>query len=408
MNRSASQAGRTQAGHGRRAGWVLLILFTLAAVACMVIVQILRKPPQNAVAEVPIPLVAVERLAAREVRAVVRGQGTVRPAVQVEIAPEVSGRVVFVHSQLRAGGVIGAGERILQVDPMSYELAARQARAAVDEAQTRLEVEQTQAQLQQRDRRPGNSEGTETQNLMALQMESRVRHAGSSLEAARAGLALAELQLGRTSVQMPFDLFVADETADLGQYASAGRPLARAYGTETFEIEVPIRSEELAWLDVLGNLRSWERDAVERAGPPVEVKATIAGREHVWDGSVAGTTGRVDPSSGKVFVLVEVARPLEASADRPPLLPGTPVEVAIPGRNLENAVAVPRRALHGDNQVWLVRDNRITAQDLDIVRADEEFVYVASASLADAEVVVDAPVGAAPGQEVRIAEAGAK
>jgi len=104
---------------------------------------------------------------------------------------------------------------------------------------------------------------------------------------------------------------------------------------------------------------------------------------------------------------VEVPQPLEASADRPPLLPGTPVEVAIPGKMLENAVAVPRRVVHEENKIWLVRDGRLALEELDIAHADEEFVYVLSPRLADASVVVVAPDGATVGQEIRLAEDGA-
>jgi len=407
MNRDTSQAGESRAGHGRHAGWALLILFTLAAVTCVVVLQMLKKPPQNAAAEVPVPLVAVQRLDARALRAVVRSHGTVRPAVQVEIMPEVAGRVVFVHSQLRAGGLIRAGERIFQIDPSSYELAVRQARAAVDEAQARLEIEQAQAQLQQRDRRQANPETTETQSVAALQADAMVRRAGSALESAKAGLALAELQLGRTSVLLPFDVLVADKAADLGQYVQAGRSLARAYGTETFEVEIPIRSEELAWLDVFANLRSSDAAATEPTGTTAAVKATVAGSEHVWQGAVTGPTGRVDAASGMVFVLVEVPRPLEASADRPPLLPGTPVEVSLPGRILENVVAVPRRALDENNRVWLVRDNRLARQELSVVQADDEYVYVVSPPLAGALLAVEAPDGAVQGLVVRTTEVGA-
>ena len=39
----------------------------------------------------------------------------------------------------------------------------------------------------------------------------------------------------------------------------------------------------------------------------------------------------MDRVSGMISVVVEVPQPLDASAGRPPLLPGTAVEVLIPG-----------------------------------------------------------------------------
>jgi len=136
-------------------------------------------------------------------------------------------------------------------------------------------------------------------------------------------------------------------------------------------------------------------------GPvPAGVKVAFAGGEYTWQGHVVRTTGQVDPVSRMVSVVVEVPQPLEGE-DRPPLLPGAFVEVAIAGRMLKDAVAVPRDAIHGEDTVWLVRDSRLYIQKLDIVRADEEFAYVTSGLPDTAQVVTSTIDAVFEGMEVR-------
>ena len=105
----------------------------------------LRKPPEREVPETLAPLVEVEQLHVQDLPMIVRGYGTVSPRVEVEIVPEVPGKVVHVHSKLKAGGLIRAGEQIIQIDPRDYELVVQQANAVVAEAQVRLEMEKAEA-----------------------------------------------------------------------------------------------------------------------------------------------------------------------------------------------------------------------------------------------------------------------
>ncbi len=255
--------------------------------------------------------------------------------------PEAPGRVVYTHSQLRTGGVIRANERILQIDPGSYELAVRRARAAMDEAQARLDLALSAAGLRDQQGRPLDSE--RQVDLPRILREPQIRQAEAALESAKAELARAELELSRTAVALPFDVLIVGRNVSLGQYADAGQSLAVAYGTDAFEIEVPIRDEDLARLAASAGVSLPGRDS--QAKPAfAEVGAVFAGAEHTWQGRVVRTTGEMDRASGLISVVVEVPQPLDASAGKPPLLPGTAVEVLIAdnskGGTSENAERV--------------------------------------------------------------------
>jgi multidrug efflux pump subunit AcrA (membrane-fusion protein) len=180
---------------------------------------------------------------------------------------------------------------------------------------------------------------------------------------------------------------VVSETVDLGQYINAGQPIAKIYSIEAVEIEVPLEDWELAWFNIPPNPVSINGHNSPRAGSEVEVHSKFAGGEHLWQGRVVRTTGQVDITSRMVSVVVEVPEPFKGANGRPPLVPGMFVEVLIKGKTLDNAVAVPRFALHNKNQLWVVNQDKLHITELDVVRRDKDYAYVTS-GLKDGAVIV--------------------
>lgn len=379
---------------------VLTLFVLVVGIAMLMLFLKYRKSPERAEQKLPAPLVQVRTLSAGDVQMVVEGYGTVRPKVQVQIIPEVAGKVVFVHSELKTGGIIPAHERIVQIDPRDYELAVRQAEAAVAEAQVRIDTEIAEAEVARREWQQLHPE-TEPSSPLVLR-EPQIRQAQAGLESAKAQLATAELRLERTTISLPFDVLIASETVDLGQYVGIGQALATAYGIEAFEIEVPLEDRDLAWFDVLQGSATLESAAVETDRVTASVHADFAGQEHIWTGQVTRTTGQVDPLSRMIPVVIEVPQPLDTSEGKPPLLPGAFVKVLIAGRMLENAVAVPRDAIRGQNSIWLVNNDRLHVTELDIVRTDREFAYVTSGLPEQATIITSALDAVVDGMTVRL------
>jgi RND family efflux transporter MFP subunit len=330
-NGEASQ-GREVQDAGRRPFRILLaaLVLVLALVTASFLVE-RKRPPEPAEAEIAAHSEPTSEAGAGKIQ----GRGTVAPKVEVDIMSEVAGKVIFIHSGVKAGGLIRAGERIVQIDPRDCELAVRQARAAVAEAQARLDGVAAEADMVRRDWRVSNPEVDPDAPL--LFREPQIQQARASLESAKAGLAMAELQLERTSISLPFDVLIAAKRVDLGQYVTVGQPLAKAYGIDAFEVEVPLTNEDLAGFDALETIFPAGTDVRETQRLSVDVKMTLAGRECVWQGYVLHATGRMDGGSGQIPVVVEIPRPLETSDDRPPLLPGACVQVFITGGTPESA-----------------------------------------------------------------------
>ena len=376
------------------------IIIVGAGIAGAVIFIMLKKPPERKEQGVQAPLVEVEQLRVKDIPMVVHGYGTVNPKVEVDIIPEVAGKVVYIHPELIVGGLIHANQAILRIDPRDYELAVRQAEAAVADAGVQLETEQAEAEVARTEWSQLHPD-TEPTSPLVLR-EPQIRKAKAMLDSSEAQLATAKLRLERTSLSLPFDALITTENVDLGQYVVMGQPLAKAYGTGSVEIEVPLKDSELAWFDVFENSIFANGDKNSAKGTLADVRADFAGAEHTWKGYVVRTTGQVDKTSRMISIVIEVPDPFKVVDGRPPLLPGVFAEVLIQGNTLRNAVAVPRDAIREGNQMWLVNGNRLRIRPLKIVRVDKNFAYVVSDVLDKANVVISSLDAVVDGMEVRI------
>ncbi len=386
------------AGRGLLQALLAIVIVSVGIAGAFTFIM-LKKPPERKEQDVQAPLVEVVQLRSKDIPMVVQGYGTVSPKVEVDIIPEVAGKVVYIHPELIVGGLIPANQAILRIDPRDYELAVRQAEAAVADAGVLLETEQAEAEVARTEWKQLHPD-TEPTSPLVLR-GPQIRKAKALLDSSEAQLATAQLRLERTSLSLPFDVLVTTENVDLGQYVVMGQPLAKAYGTGSVEIEVPLKDSELAWFDVFENSIFSNGNSESTKGTPAKVIADFAGAEHTWKGYVVRTAGQVDKTSRMISVVVEVPEPFDALNGRPPLLPGVFTEVLIQGNTLRNAVEVPRDAIREGNQIWIVNSNQLSIRPLKIVRVDKNFAYVVSDDLDEAKVIISSLDAAIDGMEVR-------
>ncbi len=377
---------------------MVLVLLAAGVVGAVLLIK-MRKPPEKIEQAVLAPLVKTKQVHLKDIQMVVSGYGTVKPKVEVDIVPEVPGKVVSIHPDLKVGGLILAGQQILKIDPRDYELAVQQANAAVAQAQVALDMERAEADVARREWSQLHP-NTEPDSPLVLR-EPQIRQAEAAIESARAQLAIAQLKLDRTSISLPFDALITRKQVDLGQYIVVGQSLGSAYGIETVEIEVPFEDSELAWFDVLGDSIQLDGASSEEKRTLAQVTANSAGSEHTWQGYVSRTTGQVDRTSRMISVIIEVPKPFDTSAGRPLLMPGVFAEVSIQGRIIAGAVAVPRDAIRDGNKVWVVNDDRLHIISLDIVRADKDFAYVRSGLEDNTTIITSSLDAVVDGMQVR-------
>jgi len=345
-----------------------------------------------------VSVVEAEPAVKSEFRVVVKSYGTVRARTESAVVPEVSGTVVEISPNFRAGGFLDKGELILGLDPRNYEIEVALKEAELAKASQLLLEEEARAAIALRNWERLRGERTPTP-LAAR--EPQLMSARAEFRAARAKLDRAELDLERTRILAPYSGRVLEKSVDLGEYVIAGNAAARIYAVDFVEIRLPLSARELEFVDIQG-LGRWEAaqktgEALRR-GPAAEIIAVHRGKEYKWSARIVRSEGTIDEKSRQLFVVAEVSDPYgkKSSAARsgyfsaPPLKVGEFVEARIQGRLLRGVYVIPRRALREGAEVFIIKDGLLERRAVNVVWKDADNIVIDS-GLKEGELVVTTP-----------------
>jgi RND family efflux transporter MFP subunit len=341
----------------------------------------------------PPPLAPVSRVEARDVQVVVRSQGTVEPRIEIDLAAEVSGRVVQVASALVAGGRFGAGDLLVEIDPRDAQVALVEADARVERAS--VEVHRARVALERLRALEGGSVASAAAREdaeFALQLARAVQREALAAEAR------AQRALDLTRVTAPFAGRVRSARIDPAQYVRAGESLARVYALGDVEVRLAITERELSLLSLpapgLGEDRSGE------ALPRVRFSAPGVHGDRTWTGRVLRTEAEIDRQSRMIHA---VARVEVGSAESESALPpvGLFVDAEIHARPLEHVYPLPRIAVRDGSRVLVVdADGRVEARRVEVARFEREQALVVS-GLREGDRVCVSPTPPSVGAIVR-------
>lgn len=313
-----------------------------------------------------------------DLREIIRAFGTSRPDREVVLSAQVAGEVTALHPLLKVGQPVRAprlesspvaspqsGDRIVQIDPQSYETRVEQCQTHLAEDQAELnrivqelsnldrlhkaiaadyedssrEYEKAQllrkqgintdsdlrrAQMDLRQHEKAMIQSNNDRDLLPTRRELVERR----IESHAADLKIAEIELARASVFPSFDGLVSAVQVEVGQFVRVGDPLATITDQQIVEVPLSVTLDDYAKL--LPDVR-------ERQYPDVEL-AENEGAEARWRGRVVRVSPKADEHTRTAMVFVQV----DNSQQVTPLLPGTFVQARIEGPVLKHAKLVPR------------------------------------------------------------------
>ncbi|MEO1420862.1 MAG: efflux RND transporter periplasmic adaptor subunit, partial [Pseudomonadota bacterium] len=305
------------------------------------------KPEPETSDELPQALsVFAERTERRDLNLVVTAQGEVRPRSEIDLTPQVQGRISYVSNKFLDGGFVSRGQVLIRLDDADYELGVIRAKSGVAAAQQRLAREEAEADLAMRDIQDLGI--TETSPL--ARREPQLAEAQASLDSAYAELSDANLALERTAIRAPFDGRVRQRSVDVGQFVAPGQSLGRVFATDIVEVSLPLTDAQLGQLDLPLAFTETE----DRKGPEVTFAASVGGEMRHWTGRVTRTAAAVNSQSRLINVFGEVEDPYGEGADGDaPMAPGLFVTADIKGDTLEDVMWAPRAALRGQDKLYI-------------------------------------------------------
>jgi RND family efflux transporter MFP subunit len=316
-------------------------------------------------------------------------QGEARPKTEIDLVPQVSGRITFVAEEFAEGAEFQPNATLLKIEDAEYRMAVVRAEARVAEAETGLQRELATAKLKQEQWADKRNAGTPTP--FALN-EPQVAEARAKIRSAEAELNDAKLNLARTEIKVPFLGRVMEKSVGVGQYINAGTKLGRVFSTDRIEIRLPLTDAQMVELDLPMGFMATAENA-----PPVKLSAFVGNAEHIWKGRIVRTQAAVDQQTRLVYAIAEVTDPYGLGVDETsmPLAVGLFVTAEIASNRSQDVFVIPRLALRNADKVYVINDEeKLEIRTVDILSTSEERVLL-TAGVENGERVVTSTIPSA-------------
>ena len=290
--------------------------------------------------------------------------GVVQPSHQVNLVPQVQGKVVYVADGLRAGRRFRKGEVIAKVEQADYKLAVAGEHSRVEQAKLNLTIEKERELDAQREWELLGNEG-DAPELASRRPQLRLAELG--VDAAEAGLERAELSLARTVLKAPFDCIVKTEQLEVGQVVG-GSPVATLQGTKQFQVRVSVPTSHLPNLHVPG--------ITGETGSKADVRFVISDTVTLHkEGHVLGLESELDPQARTLNLLVGIDDPMDGEGL--PLLIGSYVDVELEGLSVDAAFRIPSTSLREGSYVLIAdAENKLRRKDVTVGWFDQTDVVL--------------------------------
>jgi len=367
--------------------FIPILLIVLAMVIGKVIIKTTKKPEKKRPERTAYTAEVVPVKAGREF-VKLRATGTVVPALQITLRSRVMGEIIEVAPEFIDGGSFKQGELMLKIDPIDFELALEQKKAALAESEYWLKLEEGQRDIAAHEweiLEDGN-DTSEVDRELALRVP-HMKYRTAKLEAAKAELKKAKLDLTRTEIRAPFNAVVVERKTDLGTQAMVQDALAVLAGSDVFYVRASIPVDRLQWIQC----------DPENGSEVIVTRSTGEDR----NGRVIRLESALEEKGRMARVLIAVKNPLEGGH---PLLLNEYVHIEIVGSAIEQAFRIPRSALRDDQFVWLATEkNTLEIREVEVAWRDATEVFV-SGGISDGDRLIltsfSAPIH---GMKLRIA-----
>ena len=314
--------------------------------------------------------VAVARQA--DIPVVIEALGTVTPAANVTVRPQVSG--VITQVLFKEGQMVKKGDLLATIEPQSFQMALTQAIGARQRDEAQLEAARVTLQryrtLLEQDSIA--RQDVDTQAALVKQLEGTV-----TIDRANEGTA--RLSVGYARIVAPVSGRVGLRPIDAGNYLGAGDTTGIAVITQIAPIDVAFAIPQDRVPEIQARL-------VEGAQLPVSAWDR-ARTKQLDTGSFSTLDNQVDTATGTVKAKARFANAGGA------LFPNQFVNVKLLLRTISRAVVVPVTALRhgpgGDFVYVVAEDKTVTLRNVTRGEAGVDFVAVTTGLALGEQVVTE-------------------
>ncbi len=412
-----------------------IALFGAIAVAAGIAAALVltKAPLEHEALEVPRRVVQVVEAAEIPFRARVTAYGNVEPAITLSRNAEVSGKISYLHPNLKPGETIPAGTLVVRIDAEDYERTLQQTREDLKASQSSLkELEEEEKttrrslELARQNLEVGEAEYARVQGIYQQQLvakstldaeeqkviqlrqsleelqgrmngyDSRRRSIEAQIARAEQEVGSSETILGRTEISLPFSARIGEVPVEVEEFVAVGAVLFEAIDLKGVEISAQLPMTSMRKLVSHLEDASLEGRQFVALGGRVNDALNLSARVRLvndmpdarWEARVLRLTEAIDVTRQTLGVVVGVDDPYEKviPGRRPPLLKGmyTAVDIYAPERQ---ALVIPRRAVHAGRIYIANADDRLEIRPIEI-QVEQDDLVVIRAGIAPGERVV--------------------
>lgn len=344
---------------------VIMVVVPLAIIAVGVAIAGFLIATKPEVAAKPVVervwTVAAQPATVQDIRPERRFYGRIVAARQIEIRPEVSGRVLEIGPNFVEGGLVKKGDPLVRIDPFDYEAKLKEIQADLKGTRSMLERDAERIELLQRDvdrrkRLQGKGHTSEKAlddaKLAVSDARQQEIDRQNKLERLEVDRARTQRDLEDTRITAPFDGFLVGVTTAVGKFVNRGDTIAKAIPAERLEARFLVSNAEFTRFLADGNYRN------------LTSKVSWAGQQ--YEAVLDRIESEVTTASGGVEVFARI-QDVDLNTN---LRPGAFVEVLVPGPVFESVLRVPEEALYGNDTVYRVVQGRLDPRKVQVVARD--------------------------------------
>ncbi len=405
---------------------LIVLLFGLLAMNRL---STLKKPPVEVKRTEQALQVEGTIVKTEDISVILSGYGEIKALNTVSISPEISGRVVHVHPRLDSGEIIPRDATLFKIDSRIYAATLQEANASLQQLkstvlrlekqldldkkrQKTIERNQDLAQLEFKriqelyetndvGTRSGVDKAEQSYNTAVDQADQmsralalyplQIQEVKSTIEAAKARVAIAKVNMLRCRVTSPFTGRVKNASIEIGQYVTPGQAVVSMADDTLLEVQVSLDARDARQWLLFGTTPTESATAWFSKPTPVVCKLrwTENPEAQLWTG-IMNRVVQFDPQTRTLTVAVKLDTPgPQLSETSPfPLVEGMFCMVDIPGKTLRNVVRLPRWSVSFENTVYMATDeSRLKTVPVTVIYAKGENVFV-SQGLTPGQTVV--------------------
>jgi len=399
------------------------------------------KPPEKSASLLELKAVKYLVVQPEEVFSEMSISGTIEASDKWSAVAQVKGEIYRSNDSIVEGLWVNAGDVILKIDPLDYELAISQISAELSGIEFELsllnaEAENTQRilDLEQRQLAYAKADLDRIQKLYAsgsatrkqlddvqratltsekivtdinnglLLVEPKKQKLLAQKQALRISLDRAHRDLARTDIIAPYPLRISKLLVEDYQAVNVGQPLIEGIGVNSADVTAQVNIDKFRDLIGLNTPPSTLNNefVTQTLNQLVSAEVrTVGSVSESWKAEIISVRTELDNRARTLQIVVRVDDPYSSlsAAQNFPLLPNQPIELVFRAVQPSSVITIPLSAVHQDQVLLLNKDNEIEFRDVQLGLMQENHVTITRGLEAGDKLILDSLIAAIPGQK---------